>query len=182
MPALGAQAFINTGVFLGLSFAVRVYSKWRVDRRKQVAIRTPLVDGAILEAALTPRPADGDDAALLAELRDTFALLNRQAYAEEFWGLHQQLNQLDASLGPPQRATLRRALLRLLGSRDQWLQLVSAKACADLGILEATAQIQLLLDQQESDGKSGRVDGRREQVLREALAALDAEPPSTKQT
>ncbi|BDI33277.1 hypothetical protein CCAX7_53280 [Capsulimonas corticalis] len=178
MPALGAQAFINTGVFLGLTFAARVWSKWRVDRRKQAALRTPLVDGAVLEAALTPRPADGDDADLLAELRETFALLNRQAYAEEFWGLHQQLETLDATLGAPQRATLRRALLRLLASSDRWLQLVSAKACADLQVAEAAAPIQLLLGAEGEPSKSDGVGDRYRTVLEEALVKLGSDPLS----
>jgi hypothetical protein len=174
VPALGAQAFINTGIFLSLTFAARVYAKWRVERRKQTGVRTPLVDGAILEAALTPRPADGDDPDLLAELRETFALLNRQAYAEEFWALHEQLEKLDATLGDPQRATLRRALLRLLASRDRWLQLVSAKACASLHVTEAAAPIQALLDAEGDEPKSDGVGARYRTVMEEALAELGA--------
>ena len=178
MPALSAQALVNTGIFLGLSFGVRVWSKWRVDRRKQIAIRTPLVDGAVLEAALTPRPADGDDVDLLAELRETFALLNRQAYAEEFWGLHRQLEKLDATLGAPQRATLRRALLRLLASRDRWLQLVAAKACADLRVAEAATPIQALLNADAIEEKSDSVGERYRTVMEDALTDLTA--PSQK--
>ena len=172
MPALGAQALINTGIFLALTSVVRVIAKLRVERRKQAAMRTPLVDAAALEAALNPRAADGDDPDLLAELRETFALLNRQAYAEEFWGLHEQLEKLDATLGVPQRATLRRALLRLLASRDRWLQLVSAKACADLHVAEAAAPIQALLDADGDHAKSDGVGARYRTVMEEALAGL----------
>ena len=86
-----------------------------------------------------PRPKDGDDGDLLAEMKDTFAHLNRQAWAEEFWGLHAQIATLSQTLGPVQNATLRRAVLRLVTANDCWLQLVGAKTAADLGITEASS-------------------------------------------
>ncbi|MDQ2799086.1 MAG: hypothetical protein M3Y13_05520, partial [Armatimonadota bacterium] len=70
----------KTGAALAVLFAARVFSSWRVARRKQAAFETPLVDGALLEAVFHPRPKDDDDPDLLAEVRQTFALLNRRAY------------------------------------------------------------------------------------------------------
>ena len=79
-------------------FLARVWGKWRAAKREQAALTTPLVDAALLEATFAPRPRDGDDPDLLAEMRDTLAHLNRQAYAEEFWGLNAQLSALEKTL------------------------------------------------------------------------------------
>ena len=172
------------GLVLGAYFLARVVGKWRGAKRQRAALTTPLVDAALLEAALQPRPREGDDPDLLAEVRDTLAHLNRQAYAEEFWGLHVQLAQLDTTLGPAQKATLRRALLRLLTANDRWLQLVAARTAADLGFRDAARPIQALLalgDSQRfspgkaeySEAESGNLRFRA--VLEESLAALTPE-------
>ena len=79
----------RTGGLLVILFGSRVLARWRTSRRERVELTTPLFDAVLLEAVFAPRPQDGDDANLLEEMRDTFRHLNRRAYAEEFWSLHQ---------------------------------------------------------------------------------------------
>lgn len=169
------------GLMVGLIFLTRVVARFRVSQRQRVALRTPLFDAALLEAVFQPRPKDGDDPDLLAEVRDTLAHLNRQAYAEEFWGLDAQIAALDENLGPAQKATLRRALLRLLTANDRWLQLVAAKTAADLGIQEAVPPLRAILEMgaspQFSPSKAAyssadAVDLRVRSVMEESLATL----------
>lgn len=171
----------KSGVVLGVLFAVRVFSSWRVSRKKKAAFGTPLVDAALLEAVFHARPQDGDDPALLAEVKETFALLNRRAYAEEFWGLHEQLAALNQTLGERQKATLRRALVRLVTANDRWLQLVGAKACAALGVHEAVLPLRGLLEMGDTQrfqaskteySAAETADLRFRRELEMALAAL----------
>ena len=166
----------RSGIALTLYFLARTVGRFRGAKKQQAALRTPLVDAAVLEAVFHPRAKDGDDADLLAELRDTFAHLNRQAWAEEFWGLHAQIAALSGTLGPAQNATLRRAVLRLLTTDDRWLQLVGAKTAADLGLAEAIPLIEALLARETSDADD--LDVRVRLVLKEALAALTGPVPT----
>lgn len=172
------------GIALSLYFFARTVGSYRGSKKQQIALRTPLVDAATLEAVFQPRSKDGDDAALLTEMRDTFIHLNRQAWAEEFWGLHEQLATLAKTLGPAQNATLRRAVLRLLTANDRWLQLVGAKTAADLGIAEAVPPIQAILEMGDSlrftrsraevsDGDA--LDVRFRLVLQDSLETLTGE-------
>lgn len=151
---------------VSLYFLARVLGRWRGSKRQRAALTTPLVDAALLEAVFQPRPKDGDDPNLLAEVRDTLAHLNRQAYAEEFWELPAQIIALDGTLGPVPKATLRRALLRLLATPDHWLQVIGAKTAAGLGFTEAAPSLRALLEG-DNDG-----DPRFRQVLEEALEGL----------
>ena len=176
----------RSGLALTFYFVARTVGRLRGSKIQQAALKTPLVDAAVLEAVFYPRSKDGDDPDLLAELRDTFAHLNRQAWAEEFWGLHAQLAALSHTLGPAQNATLRRAVLRLLTANDRWLQLVGAKTAADLGMSEAVPPIQAILEMGDSQrftpGKSEysnaeALDVRFRIVLNEALATLTAPVP-----
>ncbi len=154
------------GVALSLYFLARAVGSYRGTKRQAQAMRTPLVDAATLEAVFQPRPKDGDDGELLAELRDTFLHLNRQAWAEEFWGLHTQLAALAETLGPAQSATLRRATLRLLTANDRWLQAVGANTAAALGMAEAVPPIRAALESGDAPEVRFRL------VLEEALATL----------
>ena len=178
---MNVLALERTMAFVTVLVAGRVWTQFRVGKRKRIAFTTPLVDGALLEAALAPRPKDSDDADLLAELRDTFAHLNRRAYAEEFWNLHEQIVALDTNLGPNQKATLRRALLRLLIVNDRWLQLVAAKACAELNLQDAINPLRGLLEMGDSQrftvekteySKGDTADLRYRQELETALERL----------
>lgn len=163
----------RTGGFLLILFGSRLWAKWRTARRERAALTTPLFDAVLLETALAPRVQDGDDADLLEEMRDTFRHLNRRAYAEEFWGLHRQLVALYGGLDEPQRATLRRALLRLLTVNDRWLQLVAAKTCAELRLPEAVPPLRALLESGDSPQEISNVaDARYRQELEGALASL----------
>ncbi len=166
---------------LALIFASRVWARWRVGRRQRAALVTPLVDAATLEAVFAPRPRDGDDTNLLAEMRDTFAHLNRQAYAEEFWNLHAQLAALAPSLSDPARATLRRAIVRLVVANDRWLQLVGAKTAAALRVTEAAVPLRGVLEMGDANrfaeghdgyGAGRAVEARFRAELEAALAAL----------
>jgi hypothetical protein len=171
----------RAGAILALTFGVRALSQWRVARRERAALTTPLVDRAILEATFAPRAKDGDDADLLAELRDTFLHLNRRAYAEEFWGLHTQIVSLSETLGDVPRATLRRAVVRLITANDRWLQLVGAKTAAELGVTEAVPPLIAILEMGDSQrfspdkaeySASETADLRFRQELEQALTVL----------
>ncbi len=180
---MNADWLARIGPVVGALFVARVVGKWRGTKRQRAALTTPLFDGALLEAVFQPRPRDGDDPDLLAEVRDTLAHLNRQTYAEEFWGLHDQIAALDANLGAPQKATLRRVLLRLLTANDRWLQLVAAKTSADLGLTEAVPSLRAILEMGDSQrfssskaeySSADAVDLRFRSVLEESLATLTA--------
>lgn len=169
---------------LGVAFAARVWAKWRVSVQQTKALTTPLVDSVLLESVFAPRAKDGDDADLLAEMRDTFLHLNRRAYVEEFWGLHLQLVALYATLGQLQQTTMRRALIRLVTVNDRWLQLVGAKASAELGVTEAVNPLRALLEIGDTQrfnqdkreySKADAVDLRYRGELEKALAALTEE-------
>lgn len=171
--------FERGGALLALLFGSRVWAQWRTARRARVSLTTPLVDAAILEAAFAPRA--GDDPDLLAEMRDTLLHLNRQAYAEEFWGLHTQLTALYAALQPGPQATMRRALVRLLTANDRWLQLLAARTCADLHITEAVPPLRALLEigapprfapGEAHPAQVGQIDTRYRAEMENALAAL----------
>jgi hypothetical protein len=165
----------RSAVALTMYFLARTVGRYRGSKTQQAALRTPLVDAAVLEAAFHPRLKDGDDPDLLAELRDTFAHLNRQAWAEEFWDLHTQIAALAGALGPAQNATLRRVVLRLLTSDDRWLQAVAAKTAADLGMTEAVSPLTALL-QREPTG-TGDLEVRFRLVLEDALTTLTGAVP-----
>ncbi len=171
--------FERSGALLALIFGSRVWAQWRTARRARAALTTPLVDAVVLEAVLAPRV--GDDPDLLAEVRDTLLHLNRQAYAEEFWGLHAQLTALYPTLHPAPQATLRRALIRLLTANDRWLQLLAARTCADLGLAEAVPPLRTLLEMgapprfapgEAAPAQVGQIDTRYRTELENALAAL----------
>ena len=158
----------RSGLALAIYFVARAAGKYRGTKKQQVALSTPLVDAAVLEAAFQPRPRDGDDLDLLAEMKGTFAHLNREAWAEEFWDLPAQITTLAGTLGPAQSATLRRALLRLLTANDPWLQAVAAKSAADLGMPEAVPPLRALLELGDAH------DARFRAVLQDALDTLTA--------
>jgi len=160
----------RSGIALGFYFFARMMGRYRGAKKQQEALTTPLVDVALLEAVFQPRPKDGDDRDLLAEIRDTLAHLNRQAYAEEFWGIPEQIAALDATLGAPQKATLRRVLLRLVTANDCWLQMIGAKTSAELGVKEAVLPIRGLLEIGSSADDA--VSLRVRLVLEESLATL----------
>ena len=176
------------GIGVGIYFLARFVGKWRGGNTARAMLVTPLVDAALLEAVFHPRVKDGDDPDLLAEMRDTLAHLNRQTYAEEFWTLNAQLASLDKTLGPAQKATLRRALLRLLTANDRWLQLVGAKTAADLDLKEALPPLRGLLElgdtQRFSPSKAeytaaDAVDLRFRRVLEQSLETLMRESVKT---
>ena len=171
----------RTGGLLLILFGSRVWAKWRVSRRERVELTTPLFDAVLLETVFAPRPKDGDDPDLLEEMRDTLRHLNRRAYAEEFWSLHRQLVALYETLSEAQRATMRRALLRLLLVNDRWLQVVAAKTCAELKMPEAVYPLRALLEMGDSQRFSAdkaeytsadAADVRYRRELEQALAAL----------
>ncbi len=171
----------RSGFMLTVYFLARMVGRYRGAKKQSIALQTPLVDAAILEAVFHPRLKDGDDGDLLAELRDTFVHLNRQAWAEEFWGLHEQIAALSQTLGPDQNATLRRAVLRLLTTNNRWLQVVGAKTAADLSMSEAVPPIRAILEMDDSQrftrskaaqSDADTLDVRFRLVLQDALTTL----------
>ena len=163
MTALGWE---RGGLALTLYFVAVAVGRFRAGRRRFAALQTSLFDAAMLEAVFHPRLQDGDDTALLTDLREKFAALNRQAHAEEFSHLHTQLAALSQTLAPSQVATLRRAVLRLLDSGDLALQCAGAQTAAEVGLTEAIPRVQALLDRSEAG------DAHSRKVLEEALARL----------
>ena len=98
--------------------------------------------------------------------------------------MNEQITALNATLAPPQQATLRRALLRLVTANDRWLQLVAAKTAADLGMAEAVLPLRAILEMGDSQtfsvskaeySSADAVDLRFRKVLEEALATLTTE-------
>lgn len=166
------------GVVLALLFGIRAWRGWRAAHAARAALLTPLVDAALLEQVLAP--GSGDDPNILAEVRDTLLHLNREAYATEFWGLHTQIAALFPTLNTDAQATLRRALLRLLGSGNRWLALLAARACADLHIPEAVPALRALLQAAPSPAKANRAEASYRVALEQTLHVLgqSAEAPS----
>lgn len=171
----------RAGAVLAAVFGARAYAQWRVARREREALTTSLVDPVLLETVFAARIVEGDDADLLAELRDTFLHLNRRAYAEEFWGLHTQVAALFGGLEKPKQAAMRRAIMRLIASRDRWLQLVGAKSASELGMAEAIPELRALLVPESSqsanageqeDAANDAADQRFRQEIEQALATL----------
>jgi len=162
MTALGWE---RGGIALALYFVAVAAGRLRAGRKQQAALKMPLADAAVLEAVFHPRLQDGDDTALLMELREKFASLNRQAHAEEFSHLHTWIATLSQTLAPAQNATLCRAVLRLLTSNDRPLQCVGAQTAADLQLAEAIPSIMALLSEDALDSRSRK-------ALEEALARL----------
>ena len=165
------ESLAKTAGVIGGYFAIRIVAGWRVDKRKRVSMSTPLVDPILLETTFAPR--EGDDVNLLAEVRDTLAHLNRQAYAEEFWKVSDQIVALDETLPPPAKSTLRLALVRMLETDDRWLQIVAAKASGALKVSAASSRIDSLLTE-IADSDDG-IDARLRIVLTESMEALESE-------
>jgi hypothetical protein len=168
-------AFERTVLVLGSGFLLRTWFSWRTQQRKRKDFEARLVDGAVLEAAFTPQRGMDDDPDLLAEMRDTFAHLNRRAYAEEFWGITDQLVTLHENLDPPQRNTMERAVVRLISTKDRWLQLIGARTSVRLGLNEAIGSIQTLIkthtDAVSTDDETP-ADLRWREELEEAVRSL----------
>lgn len=169
MTALGWE---RGGLALALYFVAVAAGRFRAARQQRAALKIPLFDAAVLEAVFHPRLQDNDDAALLTDLREKFAALNRQADAEEFFALHTQIAALSRMLAPPQNAMLRRAVLRLLTSDDRPLQCVGAQVAADLQLTEAMPLIQRLLSEDA-------LDSRTRKALEGSLAALISAVPQS---
>ena len=170
---MGPGGVVRLGAVVAVPFVVRVVAKWRVERRDQRMLRIPLFDAAELEAVCEPRKADDDNADVLAELRDTMLHLNRMAYAEEFWNLPTQLELLYANVGTQERASITRAVLRMLSAKDGWLQLEAARTCAVLGVTEAIPHLDRLLNSQEGDDESTFQHSKRYRGgIAEAITAL----------
>lgn len=157
------------GLALLLYFAASAAGRFQAERKRRAASKIPLADAAIVEAVFHPRPADGDDPALLSDLRDRFARVNNRASADEFLALHTEIAALSQALDPAQSASLRRALLRALASEDPWLQAAAAQAAADLQIAEAAPRLAALL---AAPPASGADAARLRRVLEASRQAL----------
>jgi hypothetical protein len=170
-------ALEKTGAGIAALFAIRVIARWRVESKQRAERALPLVDPILVETLFAPRPTDGDDPDVLAEVRNTVLHLNRRGYAEEFWGLHAQLTTWHNQLPQPgQQETFRRALLRLLRCDDRWLQIVAAKTCAALKMREAIEPLRVLLAKAlvaDSTPSKPTAEGRYREELETALKGLE---------
>lgn len=145
---------LRAGLIFGGFLVIRAIAKYRVDRRSQASYVTHLVDPVKFETLFVAQP--GEDENLIAELRDTIAHLNREAYAEEFYSLDQQIGALDHNLPAVARNTLRAEMLRLLDSDERWLQLVAAKTCARLNVTDALPRLEVIQAETEDEGGGAR--------------------------
>jgi len=130
---------LKTGAAIGGGILIRALARARVEGRKRRELTEPLIDRVRLETYFVPEP--GDDPNLVAEVRDTIAHLNRQAWAEEFYSLPEQLAALDNGLPKAAKATLRRLMARLIRSDDRWLILVGARTLMRLDAKAAEGEI-----------------------------------------
>lgn len=179
---MNQQGLIYAGGVATVTLIARLWVSYRRDRRQKREYLLPLFDAVLLEVALTPKQGESDDADVLAEMRQTLAHLNRRSFAKEFWGLDEQLAQYYEKLPENCRPTMRRALLRLIGQPDRWLQSIAAKTSARLGITEAAGPIRELLEK-DSEGASpaNRADSRFHSELEAALNRLETGPPATEE-
>jgi len=164
---MNVDHWIKAVLIIAGFFIIRVIAKYRVDRKRREALLTPLIDPVKFETLFVPR--EGEDANLVEELRDTIAHLNRQAYAEEFYGLDAQIAALDGNLPARARNTLRAVMIRLLETDERWLQLVAAKTCSRLNISDAVPRLEKLLE-----GTTPEEGGRYREELEKVTAELTA--------
>jgi len=167
-------ALERTAIVLGSGFFVRAWFSWRGHQRKRKDFEARLVDGAVLEAVFTPQRGMTDDLDLLAEMRDTFSHLNRRAYAQEFWGITDQLITLHDRLEEPQRDTMHRAIIRLISSKDRWLQLIGARTAVRLHLTEGIEPMETLVQDSLGTDLSTETaaDKRWREELQDAIEAL----------
>jgi hypothetical protein len=172
---MNVVALERTVLLLGSGILMRAWFSWRVQHRKRKDFEARLVDGAVLEAAFAPQKGMNDDPDLLAEMRDTFAHLNRRAYAEEFWGITDQLVTLYERLDEPQRNTMERVVVRLISTSDRWLQLIGARTSVRLGLITAIEPIAALLKTHTdvvSPADESATDARWREELEEAVKSF----------
>ena len=155
----------------------RTWVRLKRERRQKREAKLPLFDAVLLEIALTPKQ-DGDDSDVLIEIRETLAHLNRREYAEEFWGLDEQLAAYHERIPPTSRPTMKRAVLRLLDQPDHWLEGVAAKTSARLCFDEARDKIEALLQAGEpaQPGAELVAEKRFRKELADAFEALTSCP------
>lgn len=169
----------RVSILLGCGFAIRAWATWRAQKRKRADFRERLVDGAVLEAVFNPRPKEKDDSDLLDEMRDTFSHLNRRAYAEEFWGITDQLVTLEGRLEEEQKGTMRRAVIRLITADDRWLQLIGARTAVRLHLKDAAGPLRTVVEGIPTSLASLQpptaADVRYKEELEDALRQLDPE-------
>ena len=150
---MNVDGVIKSMLAIGGFLAIRAIARFKVESRNRRTFVTPLIDPVVLETAFVTGP--GEDANLVAEVRDTIKHLNRQAYADEFYTLDNQIASLEPQLPGNAKVTLRHLLQRLLTTDDRWLQLVAAKTCGRLNITEALPRLEALIAESE-DGPVGQ--------------------------
>ncbi len=158
------------GGIAGIGFIARVWVRYKQEQRTQAEHLAPLFDDAQLQAALQPRQDDDTD--VLAELGSTLAVLNRQAYAAEFWSLDEQLVKYYHGLPLDCQPTLQRAIVRLIETTDRWLQTAGTKTAVSLGFKEAIPAIEGLVA--NAGPSHDAADDRFQQTLRDAVVTLKA--------
>jgi hypothetical protein len=134
----------RAGAIVLLVLLMRLAYRVWVLRRKYFALTAPLADRRVVRDALAP--GRNDDRDMLDELRDTILHLNRRAYAEEFVALPAQIVTLYDRVGETQQATLRRAVVRLIESGDNWLIVLGAKTASALSVTEARPALCAVID------------------------------------
>jgi len=159
---LGASAFVG-----GFS---RIWVLYRRDRKARRAFRAQLFDTTMLDNALSG--VGGDDRDVLLELRETFAHLNREAFADELWALDRQLCAYYERIPKASRPTMRQALISLIASEDRWLSLIAAKASARIGFVEADAALSARIEVAAHVRSNAAADSNYCDGLRSALDLL----------
>ena len=172
------QTLIYVGGLVVITSVGRIWAKAKVSAREKKKHTTPLYDAVLLEIATTPVKGEDDDPDVLAEVRATLAHLNRQSFADEFWGLDKQLVPYYGRLPVKSRPTMRRALVRLLESGDHWLEVVAARTCANLTLREAVPVLTARLDAIAAEPGASTAQQRFHDELSKALDKLSAQPSS----
>jgi hypothetical protein len=140
---LTSTALVYAGGIAAITFVSSVWTKYKMAKRARREGVLPLFDLVQLEIATTPHADETSD--VLTEIRETLQHLNRRRFAEEVWGLDEQLATYYSRLPDALQPTMHGVLLRFIQSNDRWLQIVGAKTSATLNLRENRPVIDALL-------------------------------------
>ncbi len=157
---------------LVLGLGARAWASYWFNVRKRRAANLPLVDPFLLELVFSPRKANpDDDEAVLDEMKRIIARVNIRSRLPEFEASDTSLVQYYGTLSQStaSRPTARRAIIRLIESSDNHLQILGARIAVQLRLPEADAPLRRLVDSLPVDGDANR---KRHSELLQTLYTL----------
>ena len=134
---------------LVVGLGARAWTSYRFNIRKRREAGLPLVDPFLLGLVFSPRKANlDDDEAVLDEMKAIITRLNARSRLLEFETSDASLVQYYGKLSQStaSRPTARRAIIRLIESGDDHLQLLGARVASQLRLPEASAPLRRLVD------------------------------------